>query len=144
MNTHRDAIVQAVMAALLGNTSAGDQVFRSRVEALSRNELIAIVVKPGAEEVQHLARGLVQRGFDIHLEVHARGTPADQVADPVLAEAHAVLLADQTLGGKVARLIEKSLAEPEFADGDDTAVQITATYTATYMTTASDITRPAA
>lgn len=141
MNTHRETILQAVMMALSWQDPVAGHLYRSRQEALSRGELPAIVVKPGAEEPQVLARGLVQRAFDIHIEVHARGTPADAIADPVLAAVHFALMADETLGGTVARLIEKGLSEPEFADGDETAVQITATYTAIYPTTTGDITR---
>lgn len=142
MNTHRETIMQAVMAALTGNTPAAGNVYRSRVEALARDELPAIVVKPGAEAVQHIATGLTQRDFEIHLEVHTRGTPADALADPIFAALHAALMADQTLGGKARRLIEKETAEPQFADGDDTAAQIIVTYSAAYITKANDITRP--
>lgn len=141
MNTHRETILLAVMAAVTGATPAGNRVYRSRAEAFARDELPAIVVKPGGETPQHIATGLTQRGFDVHLEFHARGTPADQIVDPLIAAAHKVLMADQTLGGAVARLIEKETHEPEFAEADETAVHIAVTYTATYMTTATDITQ---
>ena len=141
MNSHREAILQAATVLLTGATPAGAQVFRSRMEALRREELPAIVVRPGAEEVEHLARGIARRSLDLHIEVHARGTPADSMADPVVTAAHAVLMADATLGGRLARLIEKGMAV-DFADGDDTAVMVTTTYMAVYATTPQDITTP--
>lgn len=141
MTTQREQILTAVVALLSGNTPAGANVYRSRSDAFARGELPAIVVKPGAEDVDNAARGITHRSFDVHVQVFARGTPADQLADPVVLAAHALLMAEQTLGGKVARLIEKGMAEPEFADGDDTAVMIQTTYVARYATPTGDLTR---
>ena len=141
MTTQREQILTAVVTLLLGNTPAGSNVFRSRSEALARGELPAIVIKPGAEDVDNTARGIAQRSFEVQVQVFARGTPADQIADPVVLAAHVLLMTEQTLGGKMARLIEKGTAEPDFADGDDTAVMIQTTYVARYATPAGDLTR---
>lgn len=142
MNTWRETILQAVQAALTTAGVAGGRVYRSRAEAFSRDELPAAVVKPGGEKVDNSTRGIARRRFDVRIEVHARGTPADSLADPVFAAAHTVLMADPTLGGKIVRLQEEEMGEPEFADGDDTAVMVPVIYTAIYETPAADNTRP--
>lgn len=140
-NTLREGILAAAASILTAAGVASGHVYRSRAEALARDELPAVVVKPGAEQVTNDTRGLALRRFQIKVEIHARGTPADSVADPVAAAAHAALMADQTLGSKVARLVEEEMTEPEFADGDDTAVMVTLIYAAIYATPTADTTR---
>ena len=142
MNTHRENVLLAVMAALNGTTAAGAQVFRSRAEALAREETPAIVVKPGSEGVEQIGRGMQRINLEIKLEIHARGNPADAVADPIMATSYAVLCADQTLGGRILRLEYKGVEEPDFEDGDDTACRIVVNYNAIYITTTGDITSP--
>lgn len=146
MNTHRETIVAAIVARLKGATPFGSSVHRARAEAFSRDELPAIAVKPGAEQKAHASAGLVERRLAIHLDFHAResaGQTIDQVIDPALAAAHAALMQDQTLAGAVLRLIEGDDAEIEIADADQTAGRLSVTYTAVYLTTTADRTRPA-
>lgn len=147
MNTHRETILRAVVANI--RASVTTPCFRSRAEAFSRNELPAIVIKPGVEQADRLANRVVKRTFQVLIEIHARAdsTPrfertADQIADGVLAEVHTVLFADKTLGGVLADLMDKEMQEPQFADGDDTAVNVTSILEAVYATTEKDITKP--
>lgn len=144
MNTWRESILQGVVTILNG-AAIGAGVYRSRVEALAIGELPAVVVKPGMDSPDNSSRGIVVRKLEIELEFHARSTAAnpaaDSLADPVIAAAHAALMADQTLGAKVARLIEEpGMGKPEWADGDNAAVMIPVIYTAVYMTPANDLT----
>lgn len=143
MSTHRENVLLAVLAALTGTTPAGAQVFRSRAEAMARSELPAIVIKPGAESVEQLARGLQRINLDIKIEIHARGNPSDAAADPVIAAAYVAMCTDQTLGGRLSRMEYKGAEEPDFEDGDDTACRIVVNYNAIYITTTGDITKPA-
>lgn len=139
MNTHRETLLDAIVTTLAGVASGG--VFRSRMEAFAREALPAVVVQPVGEQVESIGKGSVGRRLEFRVEIHARGTPADSIADPVVQAAHAALMADETLGGKVRRLIEQGMAV-EFADGDDTAVMVTLTWLAVYATTTSDLSRP--
>ncbi len=139
MSTWRETILATVTTTLSG--VAGGRVFRSRAEAFARDELPAVVIKPAGEKVESIGKGFVGRHLELQVEIHARGTPADSIADPVVQAAHAALMADETLGGKVRRLIEQDMAV-EFADGDDTAVMVTLTFTAVYATTTQDLTTP--
>ena len=141
MQTHRETILQAVVTRLGTSTP----VYRSRVEALDRDELPAIVVRPGNEQSQRLGNGVVRRAFQILIEVHARADSgraisADQSADAVIAALHAALYAEKTLGGILADLTDREMQEPQFADGDETRVGITLVLEALYATNEKDIT----
>lgn len=141
MNTWRESILEAVRTRLVAAGVAAGNVYRSRAEAFSRDELPAVVIKPGPERVDNSSRGIASRRFLVHIEVHARGTPADSIADPVLAAVHLALMADITLGGVIHRLSEEETREPDWADGDDTAIMIAASYIAIYATPSADNTR---
>lgn len=142
MNTHRETILQNVLIALGGANVAGGRIFRSRSNALAANELPAIVLKAGNESIDNSQRTISIRNFDVELEIVVRGEPADQLADPVIAAASAAILADQSLGNTVYRVVESSIGAPELADGNGTTGLVRVTYTATYATKLNDNTTP--
>lgn len=142
MNTHRETILQNVLIALGGANVAGGRIFRSRSNALAANELPAIVLRAGNEAVDNSQRTISVRNFDVELEIVVRGEPADQLADPVIAAASAAILADQSLGNTVYRVVESSIGAPELADGNGTTGLVRVTYTATYATRLNDNTTP--
>jgi|GEM_PF-595735 len=142
MNTHRETILQNVLIALGGANVAGGRIFRSRSNALAANELPAIVLKAGNESIDNSQRTICVRNFDVELEIVVRGEPADQLADPVVAAASAAILADQSLGNTVYRVVESSIGAPELADGNGTTGLVRVTYTATYATRLNDNTTP--
>lgn len=141
MNTWRETILEAVKNRLISADVASGNVYRSRVEAFRRDELPAVIVKPGPERVENTSRGIAMRRFGIHIEVHARGNPAESYADVVLAAAHSALMADQTLGDVIVRLLEEETLEPSYADGDEAAISIITTYVAIYPTPTDNNTR---
>ena len=143
--TQREKLLLAVVAKLVAFQPVA--VYRSRVDALAKQELPAIVVRPGGEQNEQTATKRVKRVFQILIEVHARAdsTPgaeiaADQAADPVIANVHAALFQEPTFGGLAAQLYDKEMQEPQFADGDETRVGITLVYEAVYLTNDRDIT----
>lgn len=142
MNTHRETILQNTLIALGGANVASGRIFRSRTNAIAASELPAIVLRAGAESVDNSQRTLSIRNFDIELEIIVHGEPADQLADPVIAEASAAILADQSLGGAVYRVVESGISAPELADGNGTTAMVRVTYTATYATRINDNTTP--
>lgn len=130
----RETLLAAVAALLTNTTPAGANVFRSRVVALTRNELPAIVVKPKAETVDNETRKLAFRNLGIEIEVHVRGDIPDQQADATLVAIHAALMADRTLAGKCAYILETE-TQWDFADADQSAGMIVMSYDITYVTT---------
>lgn len=141
MATIREQILQAVCAAIINNTPAAERVFRSRVQALTRDEMPAIVVKPGDEDVVQFGGAVAQRALEIKVEFIGHGDPADQLLDPVIAAAHSALAANASLGGLLQQFKEKSTDSPVFDDNDDSTGLITVTYLATYLTPVGDLTR---
>jgi len=141
MNTHRETVIAAVIAKLTAAGVASGRIFRSRSYALAANELPAIVIRAGNESVDNNQRTISIRTFDVELEIVVRGEPADQLADPVIAEASAAILADQSLGNTIYRIVESSIGAPELADGNGTTGLVRVTYTATYATRLNDNTQ---
>ncbi len=138
MATLREQILAAVKTLLSGATPAGTNVYRSRAEPFTRDELPAIVIEPKTEDVTSLAQEISERLLGLEVIIHVRGDVSDTVSDTIAQPAHAVIMADQTLGGLCARVIEKS-SNWEFADADSTANKLTLTYDVKYHTKSKDL-----
>lgn len=132
MSTLREMILADIATRLVNTTPAGTNVFRSRVTALARGELPAIVIKPKSENVDS-AQGMAVRNLGIEIEVHVRGEVPDLLADPTISAVHSILFADRTLGGKCASVIERATSW-DFADADQAAGLITLSYDIVYAT----------
>lgn len=140
MNSMREQILAALATKLAAVPNA--TVFRSRQSAIARSEGNAILVQPENEQVEKrtsMPGGLVLRDFLFDVSVIARGDPADQVADPIMTAAHALIMADPTLGGLCAQIIEHS-TEWTFNEADLTAVEVLARYKVRYLTSVNDLT----
>lgn len=134
----RETILAAVTTLLTNTTPAGANVFRSRVVALTRNELPAIVVRPKSESLDTDTMNLALRYLIVDIEVHVRGDVPDQQADATLVAAHATLMADRTLGSKCVSIFEIE-TQWDFADADQAAGMIVITYKIIYATTLASL-----
>jgi hypothetical protein len=137
--TARESILEYLVALLAGVQDV--TVFRSREAALDKSEGIAILVKPEEEPVEMRSRsgtGLVFRNLTVVITVIARGVVPDQLADPAVQSVHSLIMADQTLQGRCALLMEQS-TKWDFEVGDGTAVAVEMRYTVRYQTSAKDI-----
>ncbi|MCE2910209.1 MAG: hypothetical protein LW712_15430 [Burkholderiaceae bacterium] len=95
--TKREQILQAI-ATLLAAVPGTTGVYRSREDAMSREESPAIVVRPDGEQVSENTNGYVDARLTVLVEVYARGTVPDQVADPIAEAAFAAMMDNPTLG----------------------------------------------
>lgn len=134
--TQRENILAAVAALLTPALGSAGTVWRSREGALAREETIAVVIHPDSEAVESFANIQSKRSLVISITVFARGDVADQVADPVVQKMHATLLADQTLGGRVAKIIEEA-TKWDFEVADKNAVCVETKYRFFYVTPAN-------
>ena len=142
MSSVREKILQALAANLASVPNA--TVYRSRQTAVARSEGNAILLEPENEQVEKRASnpgGLVIRNLMVDLSVLARGDPADSIADPIITAAHALIMADPTLGNLCAQIIEYS-TEWKFDPADLTAVEALIRYQIRYATTMNDLTTP--
>lgn len=128
----RENVLQAIVTTLLTVTSA---VYRSRVVALTRGELPAVVVSPESEDTEQLARERMSRRLAVNVAIHARGDIPDQAVDTLAVNLHAALLADDTLGGKCARIFEGG-TNWQFNEADGTALEMTISYNVVFSTPA--------
>lgn len=129
----RETLLASVATLLTNTTPAGTNVFRSRVLALIRNVRPAIVVKPSSESVENETRPLAARNLSIEIEIHVRGDVPDQLADATAVAAHAVLMADRTLAGKCAYILETG-TQWNFTDDDPSTAIIVMSYDIHYVT----------
>ena len=137
--TIREQILTQLLALLYNATDCLKNVYRVRVEPFTRDDLPAINIRPKQETAQSLAIDIMSRVLIVEIEIHVRGTAPDQLAETIIRQAHALLTRDQTLGGLVARIIEHETSW-EFADADNSASKLTATYEIKYHTKARDLT----
>jgi len=124
-------------------------VFRSRQEALAREEGSAIIVQPEEENVTLRARNidLALRDLVVLVTVITRATSganvtpnltADQVADPIFEALHLAIMKDVTLAGRAAAVFEQS-TRFDFELADQAAMAAQVRYLVKYQTRASDL-----
>lgn len=139
MSSKREDILAYLKTRL--NGVGGATAYRSREAAATRAEGVVIVIAPEEESVQLLGSGpgLVLRSLTVVVRVITRGAIPDQVADPVLVAAHALLLADTTLGG-LAALVQEQSTKFDFEIADQEALSTELRYEIRYHTLASALT----
>ena len=139
MSSLREQILVAIQTKL--STVPNATVFRSRQDAVAREEGNALLLQPEKESPQKRSSapgGTVLRDFLINVIVMARGDPPDQVADAVIAVAHAQIMSDPTLGNLCAQVIDDS-TEWTFQEADLTACEVKIRYIVRYLTTLNSL-----
>lgn len=139
MATKREQILQAIESALAGTVQVGTRIYRSRVTPLARGESPAIVVEPGRDDPQqNTSLPTLDWTFNVRVIVIVRGEVPDQVADPIIEDLHAKLMADLSLGG-VAMDIQPATVIFELVEADQPAGAITCNFVVRYRTAVSSL-----
>jgi hypothetical protein len=139
VTTRRETILAAMRTALTGTVEVGTRIYRSRVEPLARNESPAIVIEPisdTAEQTTSLPK--LDWSLTVRVAVIVRGTVPDQLADPIVEDLHAKLMADLTLGG-VAIDVQPVSVNFEMVEADQPAGVISCDYLVRYRTSTTDL-----
>lgn len=103
-----------------------ERVYRSRQQALARNEAPAIIVSPGIDAPVNAPRtigaslGRLDQVLAVMIEVYVRGAVPDQLADPIGVHVHERMMADRTMGG-LAIEVQPDGWEPQYEQADLTA-----------------------
>lgn len=139
MSSKREQIMAAVFAKLQAMSSPTGGVFRSRVEALSRTQTPAVCLEPSSDQADPSMVGVIDWSLLIRVAIVVRGQYPDQLADPVIAETHAALLADKSLGG-LSMDLEPTSVNFELLNGDQPVGVISLGYQISYRTNALDLT----
>lgn len=102
MTTKRKTIRKAVAAVLNGNTSAGANVFASRVRPVSSASLPAILVYANDEEVEvfNASPREYKRTLTLGIEIAARADDGlDDALDDIAQQVERIISENQTAGG---------------------------------------------
>lgn len=138
----RERILDKFKTTLLAvtQTPAGDNVYRSRQEALASSMLPAIIVRPGSNDTPtEDTNGKVNRLLDVEILVLQEGDIPDSLADATVTAAHAKIMADRTLGA-LAIDVEEGPTRWTFDRADKDSVEISIMYLVRYRTSAIDLT----
>ena len=138
--TKREQIMAAVATALVNTTGVSTRIYRSRVEAFSRNESPALVIEPGTDTAasEPVSTCKIDWTFQLIIAVYTRGAIPDQVADPVIKSVHSKLMTDRSIGGLAMDLWPVSV-EPQLASADLPALWTVLTYQVRYRSSITDL-----
>ena len=139
MTTKREQVLTAIRAALTGTTGVGTRIYRSRVEPLARQESPAIVIEPLKDTAaQNTSLPTLDWSLTVRVAIIVRGMVPDQLADPIVADAHSKIMADLTLGG-YAIDVQPQSASFDMIEADQPAGVIALQYLVRYRTSVTNL-----
>lgn len=97
--TKREQIMQALKALLETVPGIDGRVFRSREDALSREEAPAIVLYWDDEQTLQGVHAFTDKKLRVNVHVYQRSAQPDSAADPYVQAAHAAVMQNSSLGG---------------------------------------------
>ena len=140
MTTKRESILAAIKTTLAGTTGVGTRIWRSRVQALSRQESPAIVIEPISDAAeQNTSLPKLDWSLNVRVSVIVRGDVPDQQADATVESLHAKMMADLTLGG-YAYDVQPTGVSFELVEADQPAGVIGCDFLVRYRTALADLT----
>ena len=141
----REQILNRIHTVTLpGIAEVGQRIYRSRAQAMSRNEAPAIIVSPGNDDPFNAPRttgasmGRLDQTLAVLIEVYVRGDIPDQLADPIGVQIHQRMMADRTMGG-LAKDVQPDGWRPQYEAADLTAGWFGFQFLVKYRTLDSDI-----
>ena len=139
MTTKRESILAAIKTTLAGTTGVGTRIWRSRVQALARQESPAIVIEPISDNAeQNTSLPTLDWSLTVRIAVIVRGDVPDQQADATVESLHSKLCADLTLGGYAIDVQPQSV-DFELIEADQPAGVISCNYLVRYRTSVADL-----
>jgi hypothetical protein len=139
VTSKREQVLTAIRIALTGTTGVGTRIYRSRVEPLARQESPAIVVEPVSDTAeQNTSLPTLDWSLTVRVAVIVRGMVPDQLADPIVADAHSKIMADLTLGGYAIDVQPLSVSF-DFVEADQPSGVIALDYLVRYRTSVTNL-----
>lgn len=126
------------LASLLTAAAGVPTVYRSRVEAFSRDEAPVVVVEPAGETAVEFSTCKLDWTLPVLIAIHTRGAIPDQLADPIRVAVHSALMADRTLGGLAINIIPSG-TDPQRDKADLASLWLVCTYQVRYRTLSNDL-----
>lgn len=140
MTTKRESILAAIKTTLAGTTGVGTRIWRSRVQALARQESPAIVIEPISDSAeQNTSLPKLDWSLTVRVSVIVRGDVPDQQADATVESLHSKLMADLSLGG-YAYDVQPVGVSFDLVEADQPAGVISCDFLVRYRTSVADLT----
>ena len=137
--SRREQILSYAANALAGTTLVGSRIYRSRVDAFSREEAPAIVVEPGIDRAVEFSSCKLDWTLELIIAVYTRGQVPDQLADPIIVDVNSRLMADRSMGGLAIDILP-AMVDPQRDKADLTSLWTVLTYKVRYRTDQQDLT----
>ena len=135
----REKILAAFKTALLPTAGIGNRVFRSDPEAVTLENVPCIDLAWLNEQASPDTVPQLERTLSVQVSVLVRGDVPDLLADPIITDAHARIMADATLGG-LAIDIRLDDASFDFVSADNSAGKLTHQYSVKFRHSYTDMT----
>ena len=140
MTTRRESILAKIKTTLASTTGVGTRIWRSRVQALARQESPAIVIEPISDSAeQNTSLPKLDWSLTVRVAVIVRGDVPDQQADATVESLHSKLMADLTLGS-LAYDVQPIGVSFDLVEADQPAGVISCDYLVRYRTALADLT----
>jgi hypothetical protein len=97
--TKREQILETIAEKLREIPELSESIFRSRVDALTRDESPAVLVEPLADQAEQTTIPRLDWTLTARVSVIVRGDSPHQIADPFVEAIHSRITEDLSLGG---------------------------------------------
>lgn len=139
MTTRREEILTRITTVLGGITGIGGRVYRSRVEPIIRGQSPAVVVEPVQDTAEQTTMATLDWTLGVRVTVYCRGAVPDQLADPIVAQIHDLLMQDTTLQGYAIDILPVA-ANFEILEADQDAGVVACDFNVRYRTPLNTLT----
>ena len=131
--SRREQILAYAATALAGTTGVSSRIYRSRVEAFTREEAPAIVIEPGIDRAVEFSSCKLDWTLELIIAVYTRGQVPDQLADPIVVDVNTRLMNDRSMGGLAIDILP-AMVDPQRDKADLTSLWTVLTYKVRYRT----------
>jgi len=139
MSSIRDQILSAIEDRLSTTSGVSGRVYRSRVQALQKSELPAILVEPINDSASPYSNtDFMNWTLRVRVGLILRSQAPDTDMDPILVSIHSLIMADRTLGNLCFDIVPESISFSNNKEDVTTGVA-DAVYSVTYRTQALDL-----
>jgi len=139
MPSKREQILAKFAQVLAATAGVAGRVYRSSPEPSTLDETPCLEIRWSAENASPETVPQLERTLTVHVSVLARGDVPDTEADAVIVSAHALIMADPSLGG-LAIDTRLDSAGFEFVSADQTGGRLTHDYAVKFRHSYADMT----
>jgi len=140
MASKREQILAKIKTQLTGTTGVGTRIYRSRVEPMTRDESLSLVIEFVTDEptVNSATYLKIDWTLRVRIVVVVRSQTPDTSLDPTVESLHSKIVADPTLGG-LAIDVRPATVSFDVIEADQPAGIITCEYEVDYRSSYNDL-----